>query len=205
MTNTNQLAAGLTLILIAAAFGLAIFTQDNGTMSLTPPPSADNPDPAPDIDSALTLHRAAYTAWAALLLIIPAFVAFPFRKTSARAADIWRPFWTAAYVAYVIHILYCMHAFFGWNFDWMQNTSRVSAFWPGMIVLVWWPIDIALAWSGAQGRMVDIQRLLLTIILFVLFVGGSAATGEMLIVRLIGGALFLAMIAALFRRYRPRH
>ena len=205
MTNATRLAGVLTFTLIVAAFVLAIFTQGNGSMSLTPPPTEADPNPVPDIGSALTLHRAAYTAWAALLLIIPAFVAYPLRKASERAFAVWRPFWTGAYVAYAVHILYCMHAFFAWDFTWMQNTSRVAAFWPGMIVLIWWPIDIALAWAGAVGRVVDIQRLALTTVLFVLFVGGSAATGEMLIVRLIGGALFLAMMAALMMRYlRPK-
>ncbi len=204
MTNTTKLAGGLSVAFIAMAFMAAMITQDNGTMSLTPPPSAGNPNPAPDIESARTLHTAAYTAWAALILVTPAFLAFPFRKTSQKAAQIWRPFWTAAYVAYFIHILYCMHAFFGWDFDWMRNTTRVSAFWPGMIVLLWWPIDVALAWSGVKARWVDIQRLILTVVLFVLFVGGSLATGETELIRLMGGALLIAMLAALGLRFLKR-
>ncbi len=204
MTNTNKLAGALTIAAIAFAFLTAMITQDNGAMSLSPPPTDGDPNPVPDIDNAKTLHTAAYTAWAALVLVVPAFIAFPFRKRSTRAANIWRPFWTGAYVAFLVHMLYSMGAFFGWDFDWMRNTSRVSAFWPGIIVLMWWPVDLVLAWSDATSRAIDIQRLLLTIILFVLFVGGSAVTGEMLIIRIIGAALFIAMLATLALRYlRP--
>lgn len=197
-------AACATVAAISAAFIGAGITAETGIMSLSPPATDAHPNPAPDVRTPLILHQAAFTAWAALALAIPAFVAFPLRRVSDSAARIWRPFWTAAYIAFLVHMLWSMGAFFGWDFDWMRNTPRVSAFWPGIAVLFWWPMDLILAWRGHGAAWVEIQRAILTAVLFVLFVGGSTVTGELWPVRGLGLILFGAMIAAMLIRIRAR-
>ena len=88
----------------------------------------------------------------------------------------------------------------------MQNTPRVSAFGPGMVLLVWWPVDIALALMGITARWVRVQRIVLHVAVIILFVGGSAVTGELMVVKALGVALFaVALVEAISNRRGAAH
>jgi len=186
--------------LMVAAFAGAQATQDLGLLSLIPPASEAVPNPAADTDDPLALGQAAYTAWVALSLLIPAYAAILLRG----AGRTWLAFWSAAWVAYAVHLYVSAFWFFGGDLEWMQNTTRVSAFWPGMVLLVWWPVDIALGVSSAQGALVKLQRIVLHVGSFVLFFGGSAVMGELTAVKVLGGAFALVVIGALVVQIRRR-
>ena len=200
MQSASKWAFATTITSVAAAFFAAGITANTGIMSLTPPPTDAMPNPTPDVSDPVVLHQAAFTAWAAAALSLPAFVAFPLRGLFDTAARIWLPFWTGAYAAFLVHMLWSMGVFFGWDYDWMRNTSRVSAFWPGILVLFWWPLDIWLAWRGKSGNLVRAQRVVLTLVLFILFVGGSAVMGELTLIRVLGLGLVAAMAVSLVLR-----
>ena len=186
-------SAGLLVLAFIAAWAL----QSSGLLSLTPPPSSAVPAPGPDVelDAALSLYQSAFTAWVALSLLIPTYWAFWFRNSSNRAWTIWLASWAIGAIAYLVHLGVSMFGFFGGDFGWMMTSTRVSAFWPGMIIAVWWPLDVLLALrKGESAGWIRIQRYAIHLIVLILFIGGSAFKGELLVVRVIGVLLILATV-----------
>ncbi len=204
MTVTRQ-AYGALVALLVLAFSVAAMLQDSGLLSRIPPVSPDVPTPTPDVaeGAEYPLYLSAFTAWAALLLLLPVYATVWRSDQQGRA--IWLSYWTVSWIAYVVHLLVAMFLFFQGDFAWMTSSSRVSAFWPGMLIAVWWPIDILLA--RRQATWVIVQRLLIHVLVLVLFVGGSAVKGEIVTVQVIGWVLAIsALVAALiFSRRRLRH
>lgn len=187
-----RIALLATLALVVSAFAAAYLAQDSGMLSLTPPPSDAIPNPSPDaLGKELALYASAFTAWAALLLLIPAYISVWFKTHYQN----WLAFWTTSYIAYIIHLAVSMFWFFEGDFSAMTSSTRVSAFWPGMVIVLWWGLDIALA--GTQAKWVTVQRVMIHVLVFVLFVGGSAVKGETALIQLMGWALFGTGLGAL--------
>ncbi len=182
-------------MLLACAFYAAYLMQSSNLFSLVPPPTDANPNPAADVspDRVLSLYQSAFTAWAALILLVPVYIFVWFRTHYTS----WLAFWTVSYVAYVIHLYVSAFWFFEGDFAAMTSSSRVSAFWPGMLILLWWGIDIAIGLKGAHGKWVTVQRVIVHVLVFVLFVGGSAVKGETALIQLMGWALLGAGVGAL--------
>ena len=174
------------------AYVAALQMKDTGLMSLTPPGGTE-PDA---IGREFWLYLSAFTAWVTTLLLIPVFVTVWTRRRSERAYAIWHGFWAAGLVAYLIHLAVSMFGFFGGDFAWMTNSSRVSAFWPGMILALWWAIDLWLARSRPDTGWVAVQRVGVHVLTYVLFVGGSAVKGELLTIRGIGLVLSVLAVAS---------
>ncbi|WP_306116755.1 MULTISPECIES: hypothetical protein [unclassified Roseovarius] len=198
--SANPLALGSLILLTMAAFGAAVLAQDSGWLSYVPPATAAVPEPAPDVDdrNALALYQSAFTAWAALVLLIPAYW-FYLTKGAGRQ---WFAFWLVSFIAYLIHLYVSAFLFFGGDFTWMTTSSRVSAFWPGMALIIWWAVDLVIAWRGMALRWFGIQRGVLHIATFVLFFGGSAIKGEMIAIKLLGAVFAIAVVLALFSKRR---
>jgi len=191
MTETTIRSHPWTLLLLGmtAALIAALLLQDTGSMSLIPAGGTD-----PDAEGReFWLHFSAYSAWVTTLLLIPAYI---FVWSATRAPD-WRAFWSASYAAYLIHLAISAFGFFGGDFAWMTNSSRVSAFWPGMVLAVWWGVDVAL--SNRSGGWITGQRIGVHLMAFVLFFGGSAVMGELLTVKIIGTLLLVTAIGAAAR------
>ncbi len=194
-STVGLVCLGLTFLAIVAAWRL----QASGLLSLSPPPSDAMPTPGPDVTAgdALGLYQSAFTAWVALVLLIPAYTAFWFRNGSGLAWTVWLSCWSIGAVAYLVHLAVSMFGFFGGDFGWMTSTTRVSAFWPGMVIAIWWPLDAVLALTrGEKAGWIRVQRIAIHLIALILFVGGSAVKGELLTVRVIGTALFLAALTS---------
>lgn len=181
--------------LIAAAFAGAAILQDSGMLSLIPPPTQANPTPAADVtpERIPALYQSAFTAWAALILLIPAYIFVWFRTHYSK----WLAFWATSYAAYVVHLYVSAFWFFEGSFEAMTTSSRVSAFWPGMVILVWWGFDVAIGVMKTHAKWVTVQRAVIHMLVFVLFVGGSAVKGETALIQLIGWALLGTGVGAL--------
>jgi len=187
------------VVLLGAAFTAASVLQKANLLSLIPPPTDASPNPSADVtpDRVLSLYQSAFTAWAALVLLVPAYIFVWFRTHYAK----WLAFWAVSYVAYVIHLYVSAFWFFEGDFAAMTTSSRVSAFWPGMAILVWWGVDVLIGLAKMQGKWVTIQRVIVHVLVFVLFVGGSAVKGETALIQLMGWALFGAGVGALVVSY----
>ncbi|MEO0829682.1 MAG: hypothetical protein AAFY03_04400 [Pseudomonadota bacterium] len=197
-TKHTGVAGLATLCLVLLALMAAWLLKDAGLLSRVPPGADGTPDVAEG--EALGLYQAAFTGWAALLLLIPTYIGFWFRNVSAVARSVWLAFWTFGAIAYLIHLAFSMFGFFGGDFAWMTSSTRVSAFWPGMIIAVWWPLDALLAHARDEtARWIRVQRIVLHVIVLILFVGGSLGTGELMTVRVLGLILLITALGSLVR------
>ncbi len=193
------IAGAALMVLVAASFIAASVFQRSGLLSLVPPLTEANPNPAADVtpDRVLSLYQSAFTAWAALILLVPAYIFVWFRTHYDR----WLAFWAVSYVAYVIHLYVSAFWFFEGDFTAMTTSSRVSAFWPGMVILIWWGVDVLIGMAKMQAKWITVQRVVVHVLVFVLFVGGSAVKGETALIQLMGWALFGAGVGTLVVSY----
>lgn len=200
LTFLNAVIVGIGVSIVAAI--IAFLSHESGFLSTIPPMGADGMPPQVDVaeDQRFNLYMTAFTAWAALVLFVAATVNFClFGSTPA-----WRFWWTAGYVAFVIHMAWAVLVFFGGDIGAVMTSTRVSAPVPGFLLLVWWGVDVLLAWIGAKGRLVTIQRVVLHIGAFILFIGGSAVTGETGLIKLIGRASAMLIVLAIAKRVFTR-
>ena len=204
-SRSRLIALGSAILLIAAAFIAARMTADKGFFSFSPPATTEMPNPEADVHGpagALQLYRTFYTAWATMILLFPALVYFWYRKRSETAGRRWLLYWTASYIVFLVHLWCAMSGFFGGDFEKMTHTSRVSAFWPDLIVAAWWGVDIIVAWTQkTDRRWIEIQRVIVHLAVFILFVAGSASEGEVLASKVLGYTLAATVLGALVRRY----
>lgn len=202
MSRPGSVALTGLVLLTLAAFAAAYMAQGMGWLSFVPPATDAVPDPQPDTDAstALALYQSAFTAWAALILLLPAYWFYLTRGADRH----WLALWAASYVAYLLHLYVSAFLFFGGDFAWMTSSSRVSAFWPGMALIVWWGIDIVLALRGADAEWIGFQRAILHLGTFVLFFGGSAIKGETATIKIIGFAFAGVAMAGIIMAKRRR-
>ena len=213
--TAGQLAvAAISLVVVlGGAFLAASLTQDRPIFRLTPPPakSAPNVPLPPDIEESqrLDLHRTFFTAWAALILVAPAFCTFLFRRSSETAAGYWLAFWTVGLVAFLVHFYWAVAVIFGNDWGKIFDTTRVSAAPPDLVFTAWWVLDVLLAWLlRSEGFLVRAQRFLVHLFGFILFFAGAALEGELTLSRALGWALCAAVLLSLlvwvFRRLKRR-
>ena len=186
--------------LLLLAFWAASVLQDSGFLSPIPPASEENPTPVADTppERMVDLYRAAFTAWAALLLFIPAIFAF-FKGGGHEKNLTWKHYWTVSFIAFSVHMYWSMVGFFQGDIAWMTTSTRVSAFWPGIALLIWWGIDVALAWlHPTPAKWIKWQRQVVHVVALIMFVGGSLGTGETLPIRAIGLVALVLGISAMW-------
>lgn len=195
------------IALVGLAFIAAKLTAYTGFLSLTPPPSALDPTPVPDVSpqDAQVLYQSAYTAWVALIMTIPAMLSVWLRNHSEVVAQTWRLYWTVGFATFSLHMVWSMAVFFEGDFEWMTTSSRVSAFWPGIIFLFWWAFDVFLAWTRTEDRRwITLQRGAVHVVAFILFVGGSLVMGETLAIKLLGVAFVAGTFVGAYRWWKAR-
>ena len=196
-TARQLLIAAVSLIVVlAAAFIAASATQHEPIFSL----SNDIAE-----SQRLDLNRTFFTAWAAILLIIPALCAFPFRSSSPSAAGYWLAFWTAGFLAFAVHFYWGVVVIFGGHWSRIAHTTRVSAPVVDTVFTIWWGLDVLLAWTVRTRKLlIEIERTIVYLLAIALFFAGSALEGEITPGRalgfLLGGAVVISLIARLVRR-----
>lgn len=166
------------VLVLGGAFLAASLTQNKDIFTLTPPNGTEH-----DVfneGQRLNLHRTFFTAWAALILTTPALCTFLFRRTSESVARYWLAFWTASFIAFLVHFGWAVFVLFDGNWDRILKAHvRVSAPITDTIITVWWGLDVMLAWLIQSERAwIRIQRVIVHIAVFALFFLGSAIQGE---------------------------
>lgn len=195
--RSRIVAVSAMIVLVSAAVIAGWFTVDMGLFSLQPPATDVDPYPTADVEpeDAVVLYQTVYTAWATMLLLIPAFTNFWHSSQSDAAAERWKNFWTVSLVAFYIHLYWAFAIFFEGSVALSTSSSRVAAFWPGMFVAVWWGVDVVLAWTiSRRHRWVRVQRLLLHLAVAAFFGVASIRDGEILTSKVLGIVMVLAVI-----------
>lgn len=191
-------AAVVFAIVVVAAFVAASLTQDQSIFSLSPPCKSP-PCPPPDIltTQRFGLHLAFFTAWAAMILVTPALCTFWFRNSSKLAASYWLSFWSLGLIAFLIHFCWSVFVVFGGDWNKINNTPRVSAPIPDIVITIWWGLDVMLAlFIGSERVWVRIQRILVHLGVFVLFFLGSVKEGELCLSRVLGSLMGICVLGS---------
>lgn len=153
---------------------------------------------------AAVLQRTFFTAWSTMLVLLPAVVTFWRRRQAARAAAVWRVYWTMGYVAYAIHLVWAVGLFFRFDLTRMLHSPEfVTVPRLGMVVTVWWGIDVLLAWrSPAEPRWLQAQRIVIHVLIVGLFIAGSLLEGSFAVSRAFGALLVAGVVAGIVARLR---
>ncbi len=205
-TRELSLAMLCLVVVLGGAFVAASFNQHVFSLAPPCPKLPCNPTPFPE-SQRLDLHRTFFTAWAALILVTPALCTFWFRRTSAAAARYWLAFWTVSFLAFLVHFYWSVFIMFGadWGriFDKVENGRRVSAPVFDTAFTVWWGLDVLLAWLiTSEKGLLRVQRVLVHVAAFVLFLLGSAVEGERPLSRAIGIAMGVVVLTSLIISFR---
>ena len=167
--------------------------------------------PAVEPPHSVVYYRIVFTIWVTLVLLIPAFC-FYIMRSPATTSDYWLLFWTASYLAYLLHFYWAVFVLFGGNFGEILNSPLgananpekvVCNPIPDFVLTAWWGVDVVLAWvllyQGilANSRLVQLQRGALQIFTFVAFFGATVIAPKAgLIAHLLG--LLMVLIATVF-------
>lgn len=145
------------------------------------------------------LQRTFFTAWSTMLVLLPVVVTFWRRRISARAAAVWRVYWTMGYAAYAIHLVWAVGLFFRLDLTRMLNSPEfVTVPRLGMVVTVWWGVDVILAWrSPAEPGWIAAQRIVIHILVAGLFIAGSLLEGSFAASRGFGLLLVAGVVAGM--------
>ncbi|MBZ9938947.1 hypothetical protein LB518_21805 [Mesorhizobium sp. BR1-1-16] len=151
----------------------------------------------------LALGRTRATIWVTSVMLIPAFVLFPYRTLSPGVANLAHLFWTFAYLLFLIHAYWAVFIIFGG----VGNTFRqMGALIAGVnfLLVLWWGLDVILLWtmqatSPAAARFQIATRtftFLVFAITLIVLRGGP--------VRTLGIALTVATVLAVVIRFWVR-
>ncbi len=107
-----------------------------------------------------TMSRTVYTIWATTVLVTPALCAFALPGDSARKRSLWILFWTFAFLAYIVHMLYALFGVYQGSFQEFIAGQGVFPAIINVIFTLWWAFDVLLAWFHDDApRWVQVQRI----------------------------------------------
>ena len=203
-TPRHLTVAALCLVVaVGTAFVAASVTRNERIFSLSPPvkEGVSQSVTSNDIPETrrLDLHRTFFTAWAALLLVTPALCLFPFHRTSPKAAGYWLAFWTAGFLAFLVHLYWAIFVIFDGDWSRIATSPRVSAPVIDIVFAAWWGLDVLLVWIvPRESRFIKLERAVIYMMAAALFVAGSAIEGEIWLSKAIGfisgGAVALSLL-----------
>jgi hypothetical protein len=150
-------------------------------------------------------YRVIFTIWAAVVLLTPAlcFFALPDRDDDGAW---WRLFWTFSYLAFLTHIYWTVIGTFHGDLNAIFHSQEgvateadrvVEHPGPDFALVAVWGLDVVLAWTtGQDRRWRKIERLVVHILVFVMFVGATVlASKASVCVHALGIAMTVAVLA----------
>jgi len=157
------------------------------------PPSFPLASPCPELPCNMTpflesqrldLNRTFFTAWTALILITPALLYVLVQANLRSCGQVLASFLDCQLHCFLVHFYWSVFVMFGgdWSriFDKVENGRRVTVPVFDTIFTLWWGIDVLLAWLiPSEKWLIQIQRVLVHISAFVLFLLGSVKEGEL--------------------------
>jgi len=100
----------------------------------------------PETTQALDLDRTKATIWAASILLIPAFMLYPFENLSIRVSNLAHLYWSFAYLIFLVHAGWAVFIIFHGVADTFKQMGPLIA---GMnfLLVIWWGIEVLLLWT----------------------------------------------------------
>jgi len=146
-----------------------------------------------------------------IIFLIPAIGAFILRR-SEWPGPTWLMFWTAANLAFLLHLYHGIHGVFGDHWNWIfhdapkldlnpPEKSRVANPYGDTLTAIWWTFDVMLAWCVSyRRRWIRVERGALHLVVFASAVFSSIVLSSNGYVR--GWGLTLLVVAFLCAIYR---
>ena len=119
----------------------------------------------------LDLYRTLYAMAAAMLLALPALFLYALGIDRPAARNLWRLFWSFAFLAYAVHLIYAL--LFLYKLYYLEGSGPFAAMLDrygivvavlNIIITLWWALDVVLAWLGRTDNWVTVQRILIQIL-----------------------------------------
>ena len=157
----------------------------------------------PDYNYYMTINA----IFVSIVLLIPAIGAFVLRRPGG-AGPFWLMFWTAAWLAFVVHLWYGVDHVLGGVARVFHDTvspPRVTNPVGDTVISLWWTLDVALAWwiafrAAPMSFWTHIQRGVLHAVIFFSALVSSIALSSNGYVRVAGVALLLSTLACVLYR-----
>jgi hypothetical protein len=165
-----------------------------------------------------TYYHVIFSIWATAILLTPALCFFILFRPGA-VEEYWRAFWTFAFVAFLFHLYWTVIRTFQLNFyeifhshsGFVANREHtVDQPAADFFLALWWFIDVILLWTVRwEVRWIRLQRGLLHLVTFVMFVmaftAPKASRGAHILGMVMAGAVLSAyMTRLLFRQPDPK-
>jgi hypothetical protein len=144
-----------------------------------------------------------------IILLIPAIGAFILRRAHGPGPG-WLMFWTAANLAFLLHLYHGIHGVFADHWNWIFHDQpnldagkppRVTNPYGDALIAVWWTLDVIMAWTASnRPRWIRAERGILHLVLFVSALVSSIVLSSNGYVR--GWGITLLILTALCGIYR---
>jgi Animal haem peroxidase len=164
---------------------------------------------------ALSVHTVEYyrvilTILAAVLLVTPALCFHIFSRSDARNTY-WRAFWTAAYLAFVVHVYWAVFGTCGGDWSVVFHSQVASPDYPECTIeqpgpdfffAAWWGLDVLAAWLLPDSiKLVQVQRGAVHVLAFAMFFGATVLASKAgIVAHLLGIIMALAVLGCLVLR-----
>lgn len=155
----------------------------------------------PEMEHNLLKGRLAYSIWASLVLATVALCLYTLPNPTLQRRVYANLFYTFSYLAYLVHFYYTVFALFGGFAGMWKGFPHFIAI-ANLLLTVWWPVDIVLAWRDPPAaRWLTIERFLARLFVFLSFFLSSVVflPGR---VTVLGVAMAVCVGACLLIRWR---
>src|ERR1700730_11761627 len=139
-----------------------------------------------------------------IILLIPAIGAVILRRLHGPGPG-WLMFWTAANLAFLLHLYHGIHGVFADHWTWIFHDrpnldagkpARVTNPYGDTLIAVWWTLDVILAWTASNRlHWIRAERGILHLVLFVSALVSSIVLSSNSYVR--GWGITLLIVAVL--------
>jgi hypothetical protein len=148
-------------------------------------------------------HRVIFSIWATIALVTPALCFHVFSRAD-RPNTYWRAFWTAAYLAFLVHVYWAVWGVCGGDLHVVFNAKVEPKGFPECLVehpksdfflLAWWGLDVILAWIITDNiKWVRVERGAVHLLAFIMFFGAFFLAAKAGVVAHLLGILMAVLV-----------
>ena len=152
---------------------------------------------APAEAHSVAYYRVIFSIWATILLVTPALCFHIFSRSNA-PNTYWRAFWTAGYLAFLVHVYWAiwgtcggdLHIVFNSKVPKPPSECLVEHPGPDFFLTAWWGLDVLLAWLITDNiKLLRVERGALHVLVFTMFFGAFVLASKAGIVAHLLGIL----------------
>jgi hypothetical protein len=164
----------------------------------------------PAVAHTAAYYRVIFSIWATIFLLTPALCFHIFSRSTA-ANTYWRAFWTAAYLAFLVHIYWAVSRVCGGDVHVVFNSKVATAAFPECLIehprpdfllAAWWGLDVVLAWLITDNiKWLRAERGAVHMLAFAMFFGAFVlATKAGIVAHLLGILMAILVLGCVLIR-----